>query len=127
MRPELSLTTRDPVEYLEVIHNGQVHYRARLDEFAKAGGKIPPLTITKSGWVILHVVTQYQDHFRAAISAPWYIEFDGKPRVDARAVKFFQDWLGQYEERLKRLPADELARHVPFVRSARSFWADLAP
>ena len=124
LRPELSLTTRDPVEYLEVIHNGQVHYRARLDEFAKAGGKIPPLTITKSGWVILHVVTKYEDHFRAAISAPWYIEFDGKPRVDERAVKFFQDWLGQYEERLKRLPADQLARHVPFVRAARKFWSD---
>lgn len=127
LRPELNLTTRDPVEYLEVIHNNQVHYRARLDEFAKAGGKIPPVNFTESGWVIVHVITKYEEHFRAAISAPWHVEFDQTPRVDPNAVKFFQTWLGEYEERLKRLPPEQLKRHVPFVRSARSFWNDRLP
>ena len=124
LQPELSLTTRDPVEYLEVIRNGQVHYRARLDEFAKAGGRIPPMVIKESSWVIIHVITKHQDHFRAAISAPWYIEFDGRPRINSRAIEFFQDWLSEYEQRLKRLPPDQLARHVPFIRSARKFWAN---
>mgnify|MGYP003663021063 CR=1 FL=1 len=127
LQPVLSLTTRDPVEYLEVVHNGQVHYRARLDEFAKAGGKIPPIHADQSGWVIIHVVTKHKDMFRAAISAPWYIEFDGQPRVSAAAVHFFQDWLSMYETRLKRLPPGQLARHVPFVRSARKFWSDRQP
>ena len=124
LRPVLSLTTRDPVEYLEVIHNGQVHYRARLDEFAKAGGMIPPITFDQSGWVMIVVQTQYKDHFRAAISAPWYVEFDGQPRVTPQSVEFFQDWLNLYEVRLKRLPPAKLAPHIPYVQSARKFWAD---
>jgi hypothetical protein len=126
LQPELTLTVRDPVEYLEVVHNGRVHYSARLDEFAKAGGVMPPLQIKESGWVTMRVVTLYEDHFRAAMSAPWYIEFDGQPRVTAEAVSFFRRWLDEYEQRLKRLPPQELARHVPFVRAARAFWAKRA-
>ncbi|WP_372723925.1 hypothetical protein, partial [Novipirellula sp.] len=36
LQPEIQLSVRDPVDYLEVIHNGEVFYSARLDEFAKA-------------------------------------------------------------------------------------------
>jgi len=126
LHPELMLTVRDPVEYLEVIHNGRVHYSARLDEYAKAGGVIPPLHIKESSWVTMRVVTLYEDHFRAAMSAPWYIDFDSKPRVTSEGVAFFQRWLADYEQRLKRLPPAELKRHVPFVRAARAFWAKQA-
>lgn len=127
LQPELTLAVRDPVEYLEVIHNGRVHYSARLDEFAKAGGVIPPIMVKESSWVTMRVVTLYEDHFRAAMSAPWYIDFDGKPRVTERGVAFFQKWLSEYEERLKQLPSDELKRHVPYVRAARAFWAGRLP
>jgi len=126
LQPELQLAVRDPVEYLEVIHNGKVHYSARLDEYAKARGIIPPIMAKESGWVTMRVVTLYEDHFRAAMSAPWYIEFDGKPRVTEKAIDFFGRWLGDYEERLKRLPPQELQRHVPYVRAARRFWAGKA-
>jgi hypothetical protein len=122
--PELSLSVRDPVDYLDVIHNGQVHYSARLDEFAKAGGAIPPLHVKESGWVMIRVVTLHEDHFRAALSAPWYIDFDDKRRVTPEGVKFFQDWLADYEERLMRLPKAELRRHAPYIRRARAFWKE---
>ncbi|MFG0262376.1 MAG: hypothetical protein ACF788_08295, partial [Novipirellula sp. JB048] len=124
LQPEIQLSVRDPVDYLEVIHNGNVFYSARLDEFAKAGGVIPALQVQQSGWVMIRVVTRYEDHYRAAISAPWYIEFDGQPRVTRRSVEFFREWLGEYETRLRRLPADELASHVPYIRAARAFWSD---
>lgn len=123
LQPELKLTVRDPVEYLEVVHNGKVHYSARLDEFAEAGGVIPPLLIKESSWVTVRVVTLHEDHFRAAMSAPWYIDFDSRPRMTSRAIDFFRQWLSEHETRLKRLPPEQLARHVPFVRSARAFWA----
>lgn len=122
LQAELQLAVRDPVEYLEVIHNGKVHYSARLDEFAKAGGMLPPVNAKESGWVTIRVVTLYEDHFRAAMSAPWYIEFEGQPRITRQAVNFFRQWLADYEERLKRLPAAELQRYVPYVRAARKFW-----
>ena len=126
LHPQLVLTVRDPVDYLQVIHNGRVHYNARLDEYAKAGGQIPPVIAKESGWVIVRVVTQYEDHFRAALSAPWYIDFDGRPRTTTAAVTFFREWLAEHEERLKKLPPQELARQVPFVRAARGFWAKRA-
>ena len=122
LQPEIQLSVRDPVDYLEVIHNGEVFYSARLDEFAKAGGVIPALEVEESGWVMIRVVTLYEDHYRAAISAPWHIEFDGQPRVTKRSVEFFRDWLSQYEARLKKLPAKELAPHIPYIRAARAFW-----
>lgn len=122
LQAELQLAVRDPVEYLEVIHNGKVHYSARLDEFAKAGGMLPPVNAKESGWVTIRVVTLYEDHFRAAMSAPWYIEFEGQPRVTQKSVEFFRQWLTDYEARLKQLPVGELQRHVPFVRAARKFW-----
>ena len=126
LQAELQLAVRDPVEYLEVIHNGKVHYSARLDEFAKAGGMLPPVIAKESGWVTIRVVTLYEDHFRAAMSAPWYIEFEGLPRITPKSVAFFKQWLSDYEDRLKRLPAAELQRHVPFVRAARKFWSHKA-
>ncbi len=123
LQPELTLTVRDPVEYLEVIKNGQVFYSARLDEFAKAGGIMPMMEVDQSSWVIIRVVTLHEDHYRAAVSAPWYIDFDNQPRVGQKGVKFFQRWLADYEARLKKLPPADLKRHVPFVKSARTFWA----
>jgi hypothetical protein len=58
----------------------------RRDEFAEAGGMIPELKIEQSGWVLVRVVTLHEDHFRAAISAPWYIRFDDTPRISRRAA-----------------------------------------
>lgn len=123
---ELTLSVRDPVDYLEVVHNGEVHYSARLDEFALAGGKIPLLSVDKSGSIVVRVVTLFEDHFRAAMSAPWYIEFDGQRRVSLKAVEFFQAWQSDYEQRLLKLPPAEIVRHAPFVKASRQFWAERA-
>jgi hypothetical protein len=127
LRPDIHLSVRDPVDYLEVIHNGRVHYSASLDRFARDGGKIPSIRAEESGWVIIHVITQYEDHFRAAISAPWYIERRGKPRISEQAVRFFQQWLSEYEQQLQTQPGAELQRHAPFIRSARRFWSARLP
>ena len=124
MQPELNLSVRDPVDYLEVIHNGKVHYSARLDEFAKAGGVIPAIETEESGWVIIRVATLYEDHFRAAISAPWYIEFDSQPRITEESIRFFQTWQTEYETRLKKLGAVAIQKHAPFVIASREFWSE---
>ncbi|MDA8697626.1 hypothetical protein N9M41_04040 [Rhodopirellula sp.] len=124
LQPELNLSVRDPVEYLEVIHNGEVHYSARLDEFAKAGGVIPSLEVEESGWVTMRVATLHEDHFRAALSAPWYIEFDSKPRITTDGVKFFQTWQAEYEARLAKLPSTDIQRHAPYVIASRQFWSE---
>lgn len=122
MSVELHLAVRDPVDYLEVIHNGEAVHSVRLDEFAKAGGMIPELTFRESGWVMVRVVTQHADHFRAAISAPWHIEFDNAPRISRGGVEFFTRWLSDSENEWKKLPAEQLTPLIQPVRSARQFW-----
>ncbi len=122
LRAALTLTVQDPVDYLEVIYNGQIHYSAKLDDYAKAGGKIPPLRITRSGWAVIRVVTLYEDHFRAAMTAPWYFEVDGERRISRRSVEFFQTWLAEYESHLRSQPTADLNAYAPFIRSAREFW-----
>ena len=126
MSVEMNLASRDPVEYLEVVHNGKIFYSARLDEFAKAGGVIPPLRIEASGWVLVRVVTLFEDHWRAAVSAPWYVEFDGQRRISATSVQFFRDWLADREAMLSKRPADEVAAHATYIRAARTFWQQQA-
>lgn len=118
----IDLATRDPVDYMEVIHNGRIHYNARLDEFARSRGVIPAIETDRSGWVLVRVVTLHEDHFRAASTAPWFIDVPQRPRVSAEACRFFQAWLGDYEAELKKLPAESIAPHVPYVQSARRFW-----
>jgi hypothetical protein len=122
----LDLAIRQPVDYLDVLQNGKVVYKARLDEFARAGGRIAPLQFDSSGWVQVRVMTKHETHYRGAISAPWYVDFAGQERISRSAVQFFQDWLAERERMLSRLPADEIARHAPYVRGARTFWEGLA-
>ena len=122
MNVELHLAVRDPVEYLEVIHNGEIFYSAPLAKFAETRGIIPGLKIDKSGWVLVRVITEHEEHFRAAISAPWFIDFDDQPRISRKAVEFFGGWLNDCENELKKLPADQLSPFIEPVRTARQFW-----
>ncbi|MGV3482788.1 MAG: hypothetical protein ACO1RT_00065, partial [Planctomycetaceae bacterium] len=119
---ELDLAVRDEVDYLEIIHNGRVFHSARLDEFAAAGGRLPEMNIDQSGWAVVRVVTRHEDHFRMATSAPWYFEFDNQARISRQAVQFFGRWLVDCESRLRALPPDQIAPHVPHVVAARKFW-----
>lgn len=122
LTPQVTLTVRDPVDYLEVIVNGMVHQTAKLDEFAKAGGRISPINVSRPGWALIRVVTLHEDHFRAAISAPWYFEVGGQRRISRRSVEFFQEWLTDYEAELKSQPEADLAAYAPYIRAAREFW-----
>lgn len=124
LQMDLQLGTRDPVEYLEVIHNGAVIYSARLEEFKDDKGIIPPFRFERSGWVVARVVTGYEKHYRAAVSAPWYIEFPDQPRISRASVQFFIDWLQQREQMLRKKSPEYIRSVAPFIQAARQFWAE---
>lgn len=117
-----TVSVADPVEYLEVIHNGQSLYRAALDEFAKQGGKIPPLKIDKSGWLVVRVITSRDFTYRMATTSPFYFEIKGKSRIQAKAVEYFQSWLKLTREEIAKLPVEEQKLHEPYLSSAEKFW-----
>ncbi|MCA9134041.1 MAG: hypothetical protein KDA45_12830 [Planctomycetales bacterium] len=118
----LKLTVADPVEYLDVIFNGNTLYQARLDEFARQGGKIPLQTIAESGWLVVRVVTERDHTYRLASTAPYYFQIGDRPRVSRRAVRFFQAWLQQAAEQIAALDPASRDAAEPYLQAAQEFW-----
>ena len=121
---DLKLTVADPVEYLDVVFNGRTLYQARLDEYAKQGGKIPPQTIKESGWLVIRVVTEREFTYRIATTAPFYFEFDSVPRISREAVEFFQAWLDRTDKQIAAEPEQVRNGAAPYVNSAKRFWTE---
>jgi hypothetical protein len=122
LQVNISLTVRDPVEYLEVVHNSETLYRARLDEHAQRGGEIPPLKVSKSGWVLIRVVTDHEPSYRFGMTAPYYIEIGGTPHIKKEAVAYFQTWLEESAKKIGKLDAAERDAYQPYIEKAREFW-----
>lgn len=118
----LVLTTSDPVDYVEVLHNGTSLYRAALDEHAKQGGKIPLLKVSQSGWLMVRVVTGRDFTYRLATTSPFYFEIADQQRISRRSVEYFQRWLALARQQIAQLPQDQQDLHEPYLRSAEKFW-----
>lgn len=116
----VNLAVRDPVDYLDVIFNGQTLYNAKLEDHYRKG-EFPPLTIEQSGWLVIRVVTAHEEGYRLASTAPFYFEFDGQPHIDRDAVQFFLDWLDRTEALNVGDDASTQAR-ADAIQSARAFW-----
>jgi hypothetical protein len=115
-----SLSVREPVDYLDVILNGETIYSAKLEDHYKRG-EFPPLEINHSGWLVVRVVTAHQQGYRFATTAPFYFEFDGKPRISRKAVGFFEKWLLQSRAAIANSPL-ELDSVQPWLEKADEFW-----
>lgn len=121
----LKLSTREKVDYLEVVKNGQVVYMKRLDDWAKEGGKIPPLLFKESGWFLVRAVTNLQTTYRFASSGPYYVEIGYQKRISKSSAKFFLDWVTERARGLKLENAAEREQVVAQLRTTRDFWQGL--
>jgi hypothetical protein len=119
----LTLSTRDPISYLEIVQNGRTVHEVRLDQWAKEGGKLPPIKFRESGWFVIRAVCDLGTTHRFASTGPYYVEISNKKRISRAAVQFFLDWLDAREKRPPDAGAHPSAdRHV---EQARAFWQDL--
>ncbi len=118
----LNMSTRDKVHYLEVIQDGQVVHEVRLDEWAKAAGKLPPVKFTKSGWMVVRAVTDNAKTYRFAMTGPYYVEVGYKPRVSKKSAQFFLDWVTERAGRIKLEDPAQKAEVLQYHRQARDFW-----
>ncbi len=118
----VSLAVREPVDYLDVVFNGETLYSAKLEEHYRKG-EFPEITIDKSGWLVIRVITEHEEGYRMATTAPFYYEVDGKPRISRRAVEFFQAWLARSVARIEQ---DETlaSDYRTSIERAQQFWAD---
>ncbi len=116
----VSLAVREPVDYLDVVFNGETIYSAKLEDHYKRG-EFPPIQIDKSGWLVIRVVTEHTKGYRLATTAPFYFVFDSSPRVSRKAVTFFQQWHTAAVEHIERSP-DLLEIYKPWIERSSQFW-----
>jgi hypothetical protein len=121
----LTLSTREKVAYLEIIKNGRRAHDVRLDDWAKAGGKLPKLRFDESGWFLVRAVTEARDTYRFASSGPYYVQVGYKPRVSKSSAQFFVDWVTERARGLKIDDAEQRAEVLKDLRRARDYWQAL--
>ena len=118
----LTLSTREKIDYLEVIKNGRTLHEIRLDEWAAAGGRIPKLTFDESGWFLVRAVTNRAQTYRLASTAPYYVEFDHQPRISRRSVQYFLDWLDVASEHWAEADGEDGQALSEEIATARLYW-----
>ncbi len=121
----LTLSTRDPITYLEIIKDGKVEHEVRFDEYAKSG-KLPKLTFDRSGWFLIRAVTDVPKTYRFAMTGPYYVEMGYQRRISKRAAQFFLDWEYERARQIKLADPQQQQDVLQWHRQARDFWRDLA-
>jgi hypothetical protein len=118
----LKLSTRDPIEYLEVVQDGRTVHEVRLDSWAQAGGKLPPVKFDRSGWMLVRAKTGNQKTYRFASTGPYYVEIGDERRVSKKSAQFFVDWVYERAARIKLDDPDQKEEILKYHRLARDFW-----
>jgi hypothetical protein len=121
----LTMSTREKVDYLEVIQNGHVASEVRLADWKAAGGKLPPIRFDRSGWFLVRAVTNNKETYRFASTGPYYVDVNYEKRISRRSAQFFLDWV---RERMKKIElADEAEQRdvMQYHQAAETFWQGL--
>lgn len=124
---EVSLTSRDRIEALQVIKNGKVECTAELADPSHAA-VTEKLVFHRSGWFLVRAIADVQHTFRFASTAPYYVEVGShKHRISRRSAQFFLDWV---DERIARVPQelqdpDKLKEVLAHHEEAKRFWQEV--
>lgn len=124
----LNLATRTPVEYLQIIKNGDVAAEVRLAEFKDKKGKLPPVTFEASGWFLVRAVTNNVERYEVATTGPYYVEQSAQPRVSKSSAKFFLDWLDAADKYVRddaKLSDADRDAQLAAQAKARTFFSEL--
>lgn len=118
----LSLATRQTIVYLEIIKNGEKDIEVSLEEYKSRQGILPAVEFTDSGWFLVRVVTEESGYFQYAMTAPFYVEANGQPRVSKSASEFFRDWVFRRAISINLPDGDQRNEIIDQQREARDFW-----
>jgi hypothetical protein len=124
----LNLATRLPVEYLEIIQNGELYTDVRLSDWKQKKDRLPPVEFDDSGWFLVRAVTSNPRVYQFASSGPYYVEKAGRPRVSRASVQFFLDWTRAAEAHFRELPKLDAATREALIAeqaTARRFFENL--
>jgi hypothetical protein len=121
----LTLSTREPISYLEIIKNGQAEETVRLDDYQKTG-RLPKVRFDRSGWFLVRAVTDLPKTYRFAMTAPYFVEIGYKKRISRAAVQFFLDWVYERARQIQAIEDPTVRQAVMQAhRQARDYWQGL--
>jgi len=120
-----NFSTRDQVSYIEVVQDGQVVAQTRIEEFAASGGRLPSVTFDQSGWLLIRAACEVPGTYRYGMTAPYYVEIAGQPRISKKSAQFFLDWIEQRMAKIKLADATQQEAVLKIHRQAEKFWQDM--
>lgn len=120
----LTLSTRQPISYLEIIKNGRVEHSIRFADYAESG-RLPRLHFDRSGWFLLRAVTDLRKTYRFAMTGPYYVQIGPQPRISRQAAQFFLDWTDERTRQIELADAQQQREVLGYYRRARDFWQTL--
>jgi hypothetical protein len=126
LRIDAQLTAQDPVSQIELIKNGTVAQTINCSRELRQQHTFE-LTVDQPGWFLVRAITDVENTFRFASTAPWYVETsDVQHRISRRSAQFFLNWVNERIERVKA-NIDDPSKREPVLMwhdKARQFWTD---
>ncbi len=123
LNTSLTLHTREKIDYIQFIKNGESVAEVRLDEKAQQGQRtLPAISFEESGWLIIRAVTNNPVTYQLASTGPFYVRIGDTPRISRSAAQFFYDWLVEAAQRLQVEDDPQRDKLLPHFRTARDFW-----
>jgi hypothetical protein len=119
---KVSLTSRDPIRFLEIIKNGQVERKVPYEDWARTR-TLGRISFQKSGWFLVRAITENPKTFRFASTGPFYVEVgDVKQHISRASVQFFIDWVQERMDRIKLDDPEQKKSVLQHHRRAETFW-----
>ena len=123
LEPDIKLSVKERVDYLEIVKNGRVIRAVNLGK--GAGGELPPITFEQSGWFLVRVRASSNQTHRFATTGPFYVEFE-TPRISQTATNFFGQWLAKQAVKLAQEDPENWQKLQPYYEQAAVFWKQRA-
>lgn len=121
---DIVLFTLDSVPTIEVIWNGEVVKSIPVAGRQEAGFRAT-IEVDGPGWFLVRAITDKEETFRFASTAPWFVNEFGSPRrISRKSAEFFADWVDERIERvqLKLKDPTKLREVLEYHEKARVFW-----
>ena len=121
---QVSLASNDPVDQLEVIHNGQIVKRIPCSDEPRQQLSAS-FSTASPGWFLVRAISDVDVTFRFASTAPWYLDDSaGRRPVSKASAQFFVDWVDERSARIRRTVTDpgQLRAVLEPQQQARLFW-----
>jgi hypothetical protein len=121
----LTLSTREPINYLEIVQDGRVVREVSFDEY-RQGARLPKVRFDRSGWFLVRAVCNSSKTYRFAMTGPYYVQLGRQPRISKRSAQFFLDWVLERQRQIEEI--EDPAQRAPvlkFHQKAREFWQEV--